>query len=712
MQANFLLAFICFAAAAVIAQVVPNVEQLKAQSLQKRDEDLMEPVFKNLPSKDYDYIMYQLKQLQIAKGNVSKCDQCKNKMRFVKKLIDEKPEKAHLTTLMMYKDCVLSTTPYMYCTIGNFFVTTKAYTDKKFDQKFESGIDGYEVVDFLDNDFLDFLGRFNTSDEFDLEYYCHAQMGSCDLPDLEAVVDSFNIESWWPEKKPQHYSEPKYNKTNRERFNVLHMSDAHIQFTYEQGTEAKCSQLVCGLTKSFNKKLVEQNYNFTSAFAADNPNKSPKDFKFSFYPDAHYDGQKYVKGEYYDFPKSRGWNFNFQPATVFGAYLSDTPEILVNNSLIEMAKMHKDKNFEFALYNGDTAEHDLQSVTVDLVKSEEIRTFKAMRQYLNGIPVLPSMGNHDTAPYGLLAPLRLDYNNSYRWNNDEMVDVWIGNEWFKQSEKQTMKDHYAAFSYETERGLKVITLNSNTYYQSNTWRFLNASSDPDLFGGWKFLVDELIESEKKNQRVWISAHVPPNKDDVMPIDSLIFQKIVQRFAPYTIANLYYGHTHNDQKIVAYSDAKSPKPNQPITSAWVIQSLTPFGNHNPAFRYYEVEDESFNIMNSFNYYTKLNETYVNGGEEPVWEYEYSARAAYDPNNEWPVSAPLNATFWDKFAISKMKDPTNIKFNQMYTDYQYRFSPYTPNCTHPSGKNITTSCYVNNYCNAANLDIVSVEECMNK
>ena len=27
----------------------------------------MEPVFKNLPSKDYDYIMYQLKQLQIAK---------------------------------------------------------------------------------------------------------------------------------------------------------------------------------------------------------------------------------------------------------------------------------------------------------------------------------------------------------------------------------------------------------------------------------------------------------------------------------------------------------------------------------------------------------------------------------------------------------------------------------------------------------------------
>ena len=48
MQANFLLAFICFAAAAVIAQVVPNVEQLKAQSLQKETKTLW-----NLFSKTY-----------------------------------------------------------------------------------------------------------------------------------------------------------------------------------------------------------------------------------------------------------------------------------------------------------------------------------------------------------------------------------------------------------------------------------------------------------------------------------------------------------------------------------------------------------------------------------------------------------------------------------------------------------------------------------
>ena len=102
--------------------------------------------------------------------------------------------------------------------------------------------------------------------------------------------------------------------------------------------------------------------------------------------------------------------------------------------------------------------------------------------------------------------------------------------------------------------------------------------------------------------------------------------------PYTIANLYYGHTHNDQKLLL---TLMPNHQNQINQSPLLGSfnhllhLVTITQH---FRYYEVEDESFNIMNSFNYYTKLNETYVNGGEEPVWEYEYSARAAYDPNNE--------------------------------------------------------------------------------
>ncbi|KAL6452043.1 Smpd1 Sphingomyelin phosphodiesterase [Candida maltosa Xu316] len=674
----------------------------------------MESVFQSLPFKDYDYIMYQLKQLQIAKGNASSCDQCKNKIRFAKKLIEDEPEHAHLTNMMLYKDCTLGSTPYLYCTILDFFLTTKAYTEDKVGvNAFDSSVDGYQVVNFYDNDFLHFIKEFNVSNDFEVEYYCAFSAGQCELPDVESVVESFNIDSWWPEKKPEHYYEPIYKNQNRERFNVLHMSDAHIQFTYEQGAEANCSQLVCGLKKSFNEELLGKDYNFTTAFALENPNSRIQDFQFSFYPDAHYDGVEYIKGDYYDFPKYRGWNFNSQPATVFGGYLTDTPEILVNNSLIDMTKLHKDLNFEFALYSGDTAEHDLQSVTAQLVKEEEVHFFKTVRSYLGNISVLPSLGNHDTYVYSRMAPMKLDFNHSYSWNSDEMVDVFINNGWVDASDEQVMKSHYAGFSHVTPRGLKIITLNSNTYYDTNTWAFLNTSNDPDLFGNWKFLVEELVESEAKGQRVWINAHVPPNGADALPIDSLIFKKILQRFAPYTIANIFYGHTHNDELIVAYSPNDSAiGANEPITNAWVIQSLTPFGQHNPAYRYYEVEDESFNIIQSHNYYTPLNETYVNGGAEPAWVYEYSARDAYDPQHEWPSDAPLNATFWDKFVVEKLKDPSNIEFNQLYSNYWYRFSPYTPNCTHPAGGNITKACYNSNYCFAANIDTLARSKCLMK
>ena len=100
------------------------------------------------------------------------------------------------------------------------------------------------------------------------------------------------------------------------------------------------------------------------------------------------------------------------------------------------------------------------------------------------------------------------------------------------------------------------------------------------------------------------------------------------------------------------------------------------------------------MNTFNYYTPLNETFVNGGDEPRWDFEYSARETYDPNGEWPKSAPLNATFWHKFILSKLNDTSNIDFNQKYMELQYRQSPYVPQCKNDSS--ITDECYTLNYC----------------
>lgn len=66
--------------------------------------------------------------------------------------------------------------------------------------------------------------------------------------------------------------------------------------------------------------------------------------------------------------------------------------------------------------------------------------------------------------------------------------------------------------------------------------------------------------------------------------------------------------------------------------------------NPAWRYYAIDLKSFSVVNSFTYYTKLDNTFINDGAEPVWEFGYSARDVYDPEQMWPMEWCLNTEWW--------------------------------------------------------------------
>ena len=87
--------------------------------------------------------------------------------------------------------------------------------------------------------------------------------------------------------------------------------------------------------------------------------------------------------------------------------------------------------------------------------------FQSNEIFFNNLTVLPALGNHETGEYGQLSPIAYDFNGSYSWNQDEMVDLWINNEWFPAKDRYDLKSHYAGFSYVTNRGLKVCGLNSS-----------------------------------------------------------------------------------------------------------------------------------------------------------------------------------------------------------------------------------------------------------
>ncbi|KAM9910961.1 hypothetical protein OXX69_003981 [Metschnikowia pulcherrima] len=689
------------------AHVLNNIDSLRVQNRLRAlpQGSVLDSLLVSLNSEETDFITENLSRLQKISG--TSCEKCHHRMKYAKSVMEEYPEQAYLLSLMLYENCLsLNKNKDSVCQSMDFFITTNTYDSVTANAATgpASAFEGSSSVNFYDNDFLQLLKYMNVSSNLTLDYYCHYKGKYCALPETPDVTDVFDLESLWPKKEPKHAFEPKYTRS-RELFNVLHISDFHNELRYQLGSEANCSQGLCCLPESYNTALTDSSYNFTDVYKSINGNDA---MNLSFFEGTHYtDNNTYVEGEYHDFPKSRGWNWAWTPASTFGNYQCDPPEVMLNNSLLHIRNSSSVHNFEFSLFTGDIVDHDVIHCDANVTKFAEIRSYKIMKHFLQDIPIYATLGNHDTFPYGQLAPHSLNNGtfdeSTYHWNEEELAELWVNNGWFKESEKANISQHYAGFSTTTSRGLKVISLNSNCYYQKNLYAYIDVENQPDLFGQWQFLIDELVESERKGQRVWILAHVPAGDSDTLPIQSNIFARIVERFSPYTIASIFYGHTHKDQFKILHS-----QNSEPVNMAWISQAITPLGPANPSWRYYEVEDESFNIINAFNYYSPLNETWVNGANEPVWQYEYSPRAAYDSKGEWPVEAPLNATFWDKFVLQRLSNSSDLNFHQAYTDYMYRVNPYVPDCK--NGSSVSADCYADNYCYNLAFTIDEYDKCV--
>lgn len=689
------------------AFTVNNIDSLRKQIARNEVPygSQIDDILMQLTPEESDFMTFHLQELQNYNG--TECEQCHNKIKYGQQLIQNDPSKQRLISLMMYQYCLLQNkNKDSKCENVDFFITTNSANTHH--QKDEAtgpggGFEGATSINFFDNDFSAMLRNFNVSSELSLNYYCHFKGKYCKMPKTPDVSTLFDLESMWPEKDPKYSQEPEYNTTG-EYFNVLHISDFHNQLRFEVGSEANCSQGLCCLPELYNSDLTDPDYNFTSVYTAVG---AGDDLRLAFFPEARYTSNETLDlGHYYDFPKYRGWSWAWEPATAFGNYQCDPPEVMLNSSLRHISSTSNENKYEFAIFTGDIVDHDEAHCDANVTKYAELRLYGIMKHYFDGLPIYPTMGNHDTFPYGQMAPQRLGaelINSSvYHWNDEMLAELWTSYGWVDSDNKEFLRQHYSGFATVTKRGLKVISLNSNAYYKKNLWAFINMETEPDLFGQWEWLISELVESESNNQRVWIMAHIPSGDTSTLPIQLEIFARIVARFSPYTIANIFYGHTHRDQLKVLYDDDQNP-----INMAWISQAITPLGPANPSWRYYEIEDGSFNVINVHNYYTPLNETWVNGAAEPVWKYEYSARESYDPEGEWPAEAPLNATFWDKYVVQKLKDRTAVDFNQKYTDYLYRINPYVPDCS--NGTSVSDDCYTDNYCDAMGFRVDDYYKC---
>jgi hypothetical protein len=334
----------------------------------------------------------------------------------------------------------------------------------------------------------------------------------------------------------------------------------------------------------------------------------------------------------------------------------------------------------FTLYTGDLVSHDAQNqLSHAYVEYTETSVYQMIKSYISG-PVYAVLGNHDSNPSAIDGPHSLPgpLGEQFSWNYDHVSSLWEHEGWFNQSEAQQAAIHYAAYSVKSQYGLRIITLNTDFWYKSNYLAFIN-TTDPDNSGSFKFMIDELQAAEDAGERVWILGHVLSGWDgsNPLPNPTNLFYQIVDRCSPHVIANMFWGHTHEDQVMIYYANNGTVQNSSTaLTSGWIGPSVTPLTNLNSGFRMYEVDTGSFDIYDAYTFYSDVNSYDSLNSTGPTYKFEYSTRDAYGPAANWPEDAPLNATFWHDVTVAM---ESNHSLVSQFNTYQGKMSVRSPNCT---------------------------------
>ncbi|ESK92126.1 ser thr protein phosphatase family protein [Moniliophthora roreri MCA 2997] len=465
---------------------------------------------------------------------------------------------------------------------------------------------------------------------YDGQMLCQNFFSLCPLPPTSPL----NLTSWFAKPKPNPLPAPR--KPSGKRLKVLHVSDLHIDPRYATGSEANCTSGLCCREDHFNSA-------------------SP--------------------------------NASLFPAPRFGTFRCDTPYALVMAAMQAIPPLTgtQDTGFAWTIYTGDMVSHDQDNqLSRDYIMWTETVVYDLFKRMLGSGPVYAALGNHDSynqaqdAPHSLGPPLA----DQFSWNYDHVAALWKHEQWLPEAAVQMAKAHYSCYSVKRFDGFRVISLNTDFWYRANLFNYINMT-DPDVSGMLRFLTDELQEAEDEGDRVWIIGHVLTGWDGSNPLmnPTNLFYQIVDRFSPHVIANIFFGHTHEDQMSIFYANnATNISAETAHALAWIGPSLTPITNLNSGFRVYEVDSNTFEVMDAHTWSSDVNtfpslDAQVDVG--PVYTYEYNTRETYGKTiSGWGPSDPLNATWWHLVTEEMEADNSLVA---TFNHFQGKSSVKSPNCT---------------------------------
>ncbi|KAH7883413.1 sphingomyelin phosphodiesterase [Phlebopus sp. FC_14] len=463
---------------------------------------------------------------------------------------------------------------------------------------------------------------------YDGQLLCANELKLCPVPHTVPL----DMTNWFAKPKPNPLPPPK--QPSGERLKVLHVSDIHIDPRYATGYEANCSQYMCCRENVWN-------------------NASPDQILL--------------------------------PAPRYGSFKCDTPISLMLAAMQAIPSVTETEGtgFNFSLFTGDLTSHDPDNqYSRAYVEYAEVIVYDLLRKNLGPAPVYATLGNHDTYVQFQMIPYALGgyrLGNQFNWLYDHVSTMWYSEGWLPESSVEYARTHYAAYSVKRPDGLRIISLDTDMCIL-NYFSYINATQ-PDPFGILRFLTDELQDAEDAGDRVWIVGHVLSGWDGTQAqLNPTNLCECVDRFSPHVIANIFYGHTHEDELSIFYANnATVMNAETAQTVSWIAPSLTPLTNLNSGFRMYEVDSATYDSPSTYSWISKVEEFPALDNQTevgPTYVLEYSTREAYGSNLTWGANDPLNATWWHLVTEQMENDPSLV---QTFHTYQSKSSVMALNCS---------------------------------
>ena len=338
-------------------------------------------------------------------------------------------------------------------------------------------------------------------------------------------------------------------------------------------------------------------------------------FKILVFTDAHVDfGYREGKSSKCEFTSccrydSPDTNNTERRAGKFG-YLGkcDLPQTTLDSFIKEVGKINPD----VVLWLGDNPAHN----TYEQKKSNHLDVLNYISSNLASNysgPIYFVTGNHDGLPDG-----QFDVRHG---TNQWILDGYakVASRWYSNEGIETMRK-YGRFS-ELVKGtkLRIIGLNNFVMDYTNIFLFANAT---DSLGQLKWLENELRVAEEKNEFVITIGHVAPQCKSGERTWGLRYTALMERYANI-VKGQFFGHIHEDY---FYLTRSFMDPSKIINVVQIHPSLTTFSSLNPSFRVYEMDKDTYDLIDYKQYRMYVNDATKRG--IAIWNISYTFKDYYN------------------------------------------------------------------------------------